>query len=214
MALTAKQAAFIKTVAPIIQRLAKERGYQVVSPIIAQACLESGYGTSGLAKYHNYHGLKCGPYWKGKSVNMKTKEEYSPGTLTTISDNFRAFDSMEEGLKGYFDFISTKRYANLKTATTPKRYLELIKADKYATDSNYVQKNMKVVTDCNLTIYDDLNGAAATATATTDRKSVEEIAREVLGGKWGNGADRKNRLQAAGYDYAEVQAMVNRLVKK
>lgn len=43
-------------------------------------------------------------------------------------------------------------------------------------------------------------------------KSVDEIAREVLQGKWGNGADRKARLEAAGYDYAEVQAKVNTLV--
>lgn len=43
-------------------------------------------------------------------------------------------------------------------------------------------------------------------------KSVEEIAREVLQGKWGNGADRKARLEAAGYDYAEVQTKVNTLV--
>jgi hypothetical protein len=43
-------------------------------------------------------------------------------------------------------------------------------------------------------------------------KPVEEIAREVLQGKWGNGADRKARLKAAGYDYAEVQAKVNTLV--
>lgn len=43
-------------------------------------------------------------------------------------------------------------------------------------------------------------------------KSVEEIAREVLLGKWGNGAERKARLEAAGYDYAEVQAKVNTLV--
>lgn len=43
-------------------------------------------------------------------------------------------------------------------------------------------------------------------------KSVKEIAREVLQGKWGNGAERKARLEAAGYDYAEVQAKVNTLV--
>ena len=42
-------------------------------------------------------------------------------------------------------------------------------------------------------------------------KSVEEIAREVLQGKWGNGADRKARLEAAGYDYAAVQKKVNQL---
>ena len=44
-------------------------------------------------------------------------------------------------------------------------------------------------------------------------KSIEEIAREVIAGKWGNGDDRKNRLTAAGYNYAEVQNAVNALCK-
>lgn len=45
------------------------------------------------------------------------------------------------------------------------------------------------------------------------KKSVNTIAREVLAGKWGNGADRKARLTKAGYDYNKVQAAVNKLVK-
>lgn len=44
------------------------------------------------------------------------------------------------------------------------------------------------------------------------KKSVAEIAKEVIAGKWGNGEDRKNRLRNAGYDPAEVQKMVNELV--
>lgn len=44
-------------------------------------------------------------------------------------------------------------------------------------------------------------------------KSVTELAREVLDGKWGNGADRKARLTDAGYDYKSVQAEVNRLLQ-
>ena len=47
----------------------------------------------------------------------------------------------------------------------------------------------------------------------TDKKSVDEIAKEVIDGKWGNGADRKKRLTEAGYNYNEVQARVNELVK-
>ena len=45
-----------------------------------------------------------------------------------------------------------------------------------------------------------------------EKKSVDEIAREVIQGKWGNGAERKKRLEAAGYNYAEVQAKVNKLL--
>lgn len=53
--------------------------------------------------------------------------------------------------------------------------------------------------------------AAAIATA-SGGKTVDELAREVINGKWGNGADRKARLTAAGYDYAAVQARVNALL--
>ncbi|MBS6063782.1 MAG: hypothetical protein KH972_07925 [Peptostreptococcaceae bacterium] len=44
------------------------------------------------------------------------------------------------------------------------------------------------------------------------RKSVTEVAKEVIAGKWGNGNDRKNKLEAAGYNYNQVQAEVNRLL--
>ena len=44
-------------------------------------------------------------------------------------------------------------------------------------------------------------------------KSVDEVANEVLAGKWGNGADRKKNLEAAGYNYSEVQKRVNELCK-
>ena len=50
--------------------------------------------------------------------------------------------------------------------------------------------------------------------STAEKKSVERIAQEVIWGKWGNGADRKNRLTAAGYDYTEVQSMVNKMMGK
>jgi hypothetical protein len=52
--------------------------------------------------------------------------------------------------------------------------------------------------------------AVSTSTAT---KSIEEIAKEVIAGKWGNGDARKTALEKAGYDYSEVQAKVNALLK-
>lgn len=59
-----------------------------------------------------------------------------------------------------------------------------------------------------------LQAAGFSAFITTEAgagKSVDELAREVLQGKWGNGAERKKRLEAAGYDYAAVQKKVNQL---
>lgn len=155
MASSAQQKQFINEIAYIIQEEARARGYQVCSPIIAQACIESAYGTSSLGyRWHNYFGMKCGSSWKGKSINLSTKEEYQSGQLTTIRDNFRVYDSMEEGVKGYFDFISSSRYANLKSATTPKEYLEFIKRDGYATSSSYVNTNMNCINRYDLERFD------------------------------------------------------------
>ncbi len=47
---------------------------------------------------------------------------------------------------------------------------------------------------------------------TTSSKSVDELAREIINGLWGNGADRKNRLTAAGYDYNAIQNRVNEMM--
>jgi len=46
------------------------------------------------------------------------------------------------------------------------------------------------------------------------KKTVDQIAQEVLDGKWGNGAERKRALEAAGYSYADVQKKVNELLTK
>ena len=48
---------------------------------------------------------------------------------------------------------------------------------------------------------------------TTTKKSIDTIAREVINGKWGNGADRKKKLLSAGYDYNAVQKRVNELLR-
>lgn len=150
--------AFVQTIAPYVKKYAPSYGIACCSAIIAQACLESGYGSSSLAhKYHNYFGMKCGSSWKGKSVNMSTKEEYEPGTMTNIRANFRVYDSMDEGVKGYFDFISTSRYANLKGVRDPETYLNNIKADGYATSSAYVTTCMQIVRDRSLISYDGIH---------------------------------------------------------
>lgn len=156
MGYTKQQAeAFITMIAPLIQTEAVKRGYHTCAAVIAQAIIESAAGTSGLAKYHNYFGLKCGSRWTGRAVNMKTKEEYTLGRLTTITDAFRVYDSLADGIKGYYDFISTTRYQNLKTATDYKTYAQMLKADGYATSSSYVSTLCSTVERYGLAMYDN-----------------------------------------------------------
>ena len=160
---------FIEKIAGYVRKYAADYGIMVHSPIIAQAILESGWGESRLASvYHNYFGLKCGTKWTGRSVNLSTMEEYAPGTLTQIKDNFRVYGSMEEGVKGYFEFIQLEHYQNLRGITDPEEYLETIKADGYATSSTYVENTMRIITQYNLTEYDrkgEEEGMAKTASA-------------------------------------------------
>lgn len=149
---------FINSIAPIIASKAKEHDYLVCSPMIAQVIIESYWGDSLLAKkYNNYFGMKCGSAWKGKSVNLSTKEEYTKGTLTSIKDNFRVYDSLEDGIEGYFTFINTSRYKALKKCSTPLDYLTAIKDAGYCTSSTYIQNCMSIIRQYKLYLYDSNN---------------------------------------------------------
>lgn len=213
---------FIEVIAKYVIKYANDYGIKVHSPIIAQAILESGWGGSTLAsKYNNFFGLKCGGSWKGKSVNMATKEEYTVGTLTDIRANFRVFDSIEDGVKGYFEFINYSRYSNLKGVTNPEEYCRLIKADGYATSSTYVTNLMRVIRDNNLTRFDgtqenvekeneDMVSGDIVGTQLTGAEIIELLAKEVIKGRYGNGTERKNKL---GELYPIVQKRVNELCK-
>lgn len=213
---------FIEVIAKYVIKYANDYGIKVHSPIIAQAILESGWGGNTLAsKYNNFFGLKCGGSWKGKSVNMATKEEYSVGTLTDIRANFRVFDSIEDGVKGYFEFINYSRYSNLKGVTNPEEYCRLIKADGYATSSTYVTNLMRVIRDNNLTRFDgtqenvekeneDMVSGEIVGTQLTGAEIIELLAKEVIKGRYGNGNERKKKL---GELYPIIQRRVNELCK-
>ena len=61
-------------------------------------------------------------------------------------------------------------------------------------------------------VYGWVDLGTITVAAGTAKKSIDEIAREVIAGKWGNGAERRCKLESAGYDYAAVQKRVNELL--
>ena len=215
---------FIEEIATYVKKYAGDYGIMVHSPIIAQAILESGWGRSTLAsEYNNYFGLKCGGAWNGKSVNMATQEEYEVGVMTDIRDNFRVFDSMEDGVKGYFDFINYSRYSNLKGVTDPEEYCRLIKEDGYATSSTYVDSLLRVIYDNNLTRFDneesnneeieegdgdDMTREELTGEALTGEAIIDILASRVIRGDYGNGQERIDKL---GKLYSVVQDRVNEL---
>ena len=150
---------FIEAIAALVVKYAPSYGIKVYSPIIAQAILESAYGTSELASNaHNYFGLK---YREGRcktciGVYHKVGSEQNPdGSYTSSATKWCKFADMEQGVIGYFDFINISNYSNLKGVTEPREYLENIKADGYATSLNYVDNLMNVIETWSLTDYDE-----------------------------------------------------------
>ena len=150
---------FIDAIAKAANKYASKYGILVISPVIAQACLESAYGTSNKAKHNNFFGLKyrkdrltChSGYFKDGS-----KEQKADGTYYPVTDDWYAFDSLDSGVEGYFQYINIERYSNLKGVKDPYKYLELIRADGYATSLNYVKNVWAVVEKWNLTKYDNV----------------------------------------------------------
>ena len=194
---------FIQKVAEKVRKYAPLYGIGVQSPIIAQAIVESGWGESVLAsKYNNYFGLKCGSSWKGSSVNMATREEYKPGVVTNIRDNFRTYEDFDAGIRGYFEFINYSRYANLKGVTNPREYCEKIKSDGYATSSSYVDTLMRVIQEHNLTRFDNSERPQSDV-------DIENLAQRVIKGEFGSGEERKVLL---GGNYVAVQQRVNEIL--
>ena len=149
---------FIKEIAALIQKYAPSYGIEACSPVIAQAILESGYGTSELAvNAHNYFGLK---YREGRCktcigvYHMTGSEQNADGSYTSSAMQWCKFSDMESGVIGYFDFTNISNYKNLKGVTDPRQYLENIKADGYATSPKYVDNLMRVIKTWDLTKYD------------------------------------------------------------
>ena len=153
--------AFAAKIAPYIQKYASKYGIRVISPIIAQAILESGSGESELAvNANNFLGLKYKPGRCPTAIGIYHKigsEQNPDGSYTSSAMQWCKFASMEDCVIGYFDFTSHSRYAGLKGVTDPQKYLEIIKAAGYATSLNYVQNLMNVIKKYDLTKYDVVN---------------------------------------------------------
>lgn len=149
---------FISKIGPLVQKYAKQNGYKVASPIIAQACLESGYGTSYKAQFHNYFGLKyrnnrC-PSAYGTFIDG-SKEQRSDGSYYDITDQWFKFRDMENGVKGYFEFISISNYDPVRqNITDPIKFIEVLGQCKYYTSLTYLQNIKQIINSHNLTQYD------------------------------------------------------------
>ena len=150
---------FLEKISSIVVAENNKRGKPLfASVVIAQAICESAWGQSQLMmKANAVFGIKCGKSWKGKYYNAKTKECYDGKNYISITDNFRAYSSLEESVKDYFDLIcKSSRYRNALLAESPRACIQAIKNGGYATSPSYVTTIMSIINSNNLTKYDNL----------------------------------------------------------
>ena len=152
-----RQEDFILSIVPYVSSWKNYLGYGVVSAVVAQACLESAYGSSDKAKHNNYFGLK----YKGNRVSCYSEvfsaysaEQLPDGTYVTIKTDWYGFSDINTGVQGYFEFINIDRYKQARAASDPRTYLQALKDAGYATSINYVDNCMAVINKYNLTQYD------------------------------------------------------------
>lgn len=159
-------------------RKSSGRKWILPSVCIAQAALETGWGASDMmVKANAYFGIKAGTNWNGKVYSSKTKECYDGHTFTTITDLFRAYDSLEESVSDYFDLItSLGRYAFACNQSSPETCIQAIWDGGYATDPDYVQQVMLIINQNNLTQYDNIDDNEGDETVSKGAFKAVELA--------------------------------------
>lgn len=151
---------FIEKIAPMVQEVFCDCRGVNPSVVIAQAILESGYGTSKLSKYNNIFGLNN--YNDGYLVNagyvlIEVPQEKN-GKLYYNYERMATFDNLMDCIKSLKKWYTRPKYVeSLREAgNNSTRQIMVIKECGYATDSKYVDKIVDIIKRYNLKQYDSL----------------------------------------------------------
>lgn len=168
---------WIEKVAPDAVKAMNKFGY-LASVLIAQTCLETGYGSGSgcevLVRWNNVLGMKAdllndtwrAAYWDGRAASKRTPEYY--GNWTQITDSFRVYTSIHDCLFDYCQFMRDSRYSvggrykyrDVLTIKDPETLIKTVSARGYATDPRYAASVMAIIRKHGLTKYDSQKGTA------------------------------------------------------
>lgn len=161
--------------------------------------IECHYDATGNATAKGGHVI----VWKGFEPDM-----YDIALRDALKNSIGIFASYKHhghaGISGRDDLANASRTAN---SGVNWRLLEL----GFCTNPQDVDYMLNRVDDIAKAIVQALFGKVQSPQPKAALKPVDEVAREVLAGRWGNGQERKNKLTQAGYSYDEVQNRVNEL---
>lgn len=129
---------FVKKIKPFAYSIGNKIGVPPLF-ILAQICLESGYGKSSLtSKYNNFGGIKARP---GEPFISLLTTECKGNICSKVYQNFRKFDTVTQGLEAQSKIYQNRNFKQyLNKTTDPIQYASLLQSGKlkYATAPNYV----------------------------------------------------------------------------
>lgn len=157
---------------------------------------------------------------KGWSDHVGIVEKVSGGKITVIEGNYsdavkrRSLEVNGKYIRGYGVPRYDKEPVKIETPEELYRVRKTWADVKTQIGAYKVLDNAKAKADENpgYKVYDS-SGKCVYTSGESSKKSVDELAREVIAGKWGVGLNRKRKLTEAGYNYSEVQKRVNEILK-
>ncbi len=178
MALTEKQKNFIKVIGESAKK-DMQTSHILASITTAQAILESGYGTSELAKKANaLFGIKKNG-WTGKTYTVKSKEEIN-GKLVWKTSVFRKYDSYADSITDHSLYLMTRKvdgknltYSKVVGECNYKKATQALQNAGYSSYSNYANMLCNLIEKYKLTQYDVLTVTPTAVSNKSDRIDVQ-----------------------------------------
>jgi len=177
---TQAQKDFIARVGALASADMKQSGV-LASLTIAQAILESGWGTSALAtKANALFGIKADARWNGKTYSIATKECYDGANFVTVNAKFRAYGSWEQSIADHSAFLlAYSRYAAVIGQKDYRKACAAVHQAGYATDPGYADKLIRLIETYGLSAYDAVDAFEIYTVAKGD--TLWSIAKKKLG---------------------------------
>lgn len=212
---------FINTLAPVVCNAwikYRREGKKTISPavILAQAAKESGWNLGAASLF----GIK------GSGVECDTTE-YIDGEYISIKDSFAKYPDVMGAVYGYLDLMQRNNYDDATAANTVEEELygltnAVNNTDRdaegnwvgynYATAPDYYETTLAIINDFGLRAFNDYVWSVVNETDDTEEieqpseKLNESVIEAIYRGEYGDGEERRQKLEAAGYNYADYQA--------
>ncbi|MBC1486964.1 1,4-beta-N-acetylmuramoylhydrolase, partial [Listeria seeligeri] len=179
---------FINTISASSSQIAADNDLYA-SVMIAQAILESAYGTSELGSAPNYNLFGIKGAYNGQSYTKQTLEDDGSGNYYTITAKFRKYPSYHQSLEDYASVIhngpswNPNYYSKVwKSNTTSYKDATKALTGTYATDTAYASKLNNLISTYNLTQYDSGKSSGGSSTGGSSSSSSSSVTYTVVKG--------------------------------